>query len=215
MSSNTSQYTAIWLSEVDYTFVREFSKKLLHPLAKKGQKFVIFCHHPRTVTFGRNMAEDEIVYVKNCFKGQNLTPHFLQTDRGGKATFHDPNQLMIYPVVSLKILGLGVKAFINKALEAIINVFLQQNILLHVDKDVQGIWYGEKKIASIGFRISEGISDHGISLYYGQVAKEFNIFNPCGHENLEFISVSELKQRRFEKQEIIKAIIDNFNSIYL
>ncbi|MDB4120716.1 lipoyl(octanoyl) transferase LipB [Gammaproteobacteria bacterium] len=114
----------------------------------------------------------------------------IQTDRGGEVTFHGPGQLVIYFLLDIKTKKIGPKALVANLQNLIQNILQHYSIESAFVEGAPGIYVGEKKIASIGLRISKGRTYHGISLNVDMDLEPFSRINPCGYEGLEVTQIS-------------------------
>ena len=115
----------------------------------------------------------------------------VQTDRGGEVTFHGPGQLVIYLLLDIKTKKIGPKALVANLQNLIQNILQHYSIESSFVEGAPGVYVGEKKIASIGLRISKGRSYHGISLNVNMDLEPFSRINPCGYEGLEVTQMSD------------------------
>ena len=114
----------------------------------------------------------------------------VQTDRGGEVTFHGPGQLVIYFLLDIKTKKIGPKALVANLQTLIQNILQHYSIESSFVEGAPGVYVGEKKIASIGLRISKGRTYHGISLNVDMDLEPFSRINPCGYEGLEVSQIS-------------------------
>ena len=135
----------------------------------------------------------------------------IQTDRGGEVTYHGPGQLVIYFLIDIKEIKLGPKALVQKLQELISNILGHYDIESSFIEGAPGVYVDDKKIASIGLRISQGKTYHGISINVDMDLTPFLFINPCGYEGLEVTQIknydSNVKIKDVEsiaQQEIIK-----------
>ncbi|MDA9868982.1 lipoyl(octanoyl) transferase LipB [Gammaproteobacteria bacterium] len=115
----------------------------------------------------------------------------VQTDRGGEVTFHGPGQLVIYFLLDIKTKKIGPKALVANLQNLIQNILQHYSIESSFVEGAPGVYVGEKKIASIGLRISKGRTYHGISLNVDMDLEPFSRINPCGYEGLEVTQISQ------------------------
>jgi len=115
----------------------------------------------------------------------------IQTDRGGEVTFHGPGQLVIYFLLDIKTKKIGPKALVANLQNLIQNILQHYSIVSSFVEGAPGVYVGEKKIASIGLRISKGRTYHGISLNVDMDLEPFSRINPCGYEGLEVTQISQ------------------------
>ena len=114
----------------------------------------------------------------------------VQTDRGGEVTFHGPGQLVIYFLLDIKTKKIGPKALVANLQNLIQNILQHYSIESSFVEGAPGVYVGEKKIASLGLRISKGRTYHGISLNVDMDLEPFSRINPCGYEGLEVTQIS-------------------------
>jgi lipoyl(octanoyl) transferase len=114
----------------------------------------------------------------------------IQTDRGGEVTFHGPGQLVIYFLLDIKEKKLGPKALVANLQNLIQNILKNYSIESSFIEGAPGVYVEDKKIASIGLRISNGRSYHGISLNVNMDLAPFSLINPCGYAGLEVTQIS-------------------------
>ena len=114
----------------------------------------------------------------------------VQTDRGGEVTFHGPGQLVIYFLLDIRSKKIGPKALVANLQNLIQNILQHYSIESSFVEGAPGVYVGEKKIASIGLRISKGRTYHGISLNVDMDLEPFSRINPCGYEGLEVTQIS-------------------------
>lgn len=135
----------------------------------------------------------------------------IQTDRGGEVTYHGPGQLVIYFLIDIKEIKLGPKALVQKLQELISSILGHYDIESSFVEGAPGVYVDGKKIASIGLRISQGKTYHGISINVDMDLTPFSFINPCGYEGLEVTQIknydSNVKMKDVEsiaQQEISK-----------
>jgi lipoyl(octanoyl) transferase len=115
----------------------------------------------------------------------------IQTDRGGEVTFHGPGQLVIYFLLDIKQKKLGPKTLVANLQNLIKKILQHYSIESSFVEGAPGVYVREKKIASIGLRISKGRTYHGISLNVDMDLMPFSLINPCGYEGLEVTQISD------------------------
>ena len=114
----------------------------------------------------------------------------IQTDRGGEVTFHGPGQLVIYLLLDIKQKKMGPKTLVANLQNLIRKILQHYSIESSFIEGAPGVYVEEKKIASIGLRISKGRTYHGISLNVDMDLTPFSLINPCGYEGLEVTQIS-------------------------
>ncbi len=116
----------------------------------------------------------------------------VQSDRGGQVTYHGPGQLVVYVMVDINRLGYGVRSLVTNIESAIIATLAGYGIEAHARRDAPGVYVGERKIGSLGLRIRNGRSYHGLALNVAMDLEPFSRINPCGYQGMRMTQVSDL-----------------------
>ena len=109
----------------------------------------------------------------------------VQSDRGGQVTYHGPGQLVVYLMVDIKRLGWGPRALVSAIERAIVATLNEWQIDSAPREDAPGVYVGERKIASLGLRIKNGRSFHGLALNIDMDLEPFQRINPCGYAGMQ------------------------------
>ncbi len=139
--------------------------------------------HPSVFTLGLNGKQHHILK-------QTEIPVIL-TDRGGQVTFHGPGQLIVYTLLNLERLKLNIRQLVTILEQAMINTLAQYGIHSSAKKQAPGVYISEKKIGSVGLRIKNKCSYHGLSLNNQMDLTPFTYINPCGYPGLEVTQLSD------------------------
>ena len=162
--------------------------------------------HPPIFTLGTAADESHILNAKGI-------PIF-QSDRGGEVTYHGPGQLVIYFLLDVKKLELGPKRLVltlqNFVKELLDKISIDSNFV----EGAPGVYVGEKKIASIGLRISKGKTYHGISLNVDMDLLPFKQINPCGYAGLEVTQIRDLN-KNISKLQLEELVVNLLKNIFL
>ncbi len=108
----------------------------------------------------------------------------IQTDRGGQITYHGPGQIVIYLLISLREIGINVRALVSAMENAIITLLADYGVTAQAKKEAPGVYVESAKIASLGLRIKRGCSYHGLALNVDMDLSPFQQINPCGYSGL-------------------------------
>ncbi|MDA7851383.1 lipoyl(octanoyl) transferase LipB [Gammaproteobacteria bacterium] len=146
-----------------------------------------FVEHPPVFTLGTAADKSHILNAKNI--------PIIQTDRGGEVTYHGPGQLVIYFMLDIKRLELGPKSLVQSIQNFTKNLLNEFSIESNFIDGAPGVYVEDKKIASIGLRISKGKSYHGISINVDMDLEPFSNINPCGYEGLEVAQIKDFKEK--------------------
>jgi len=116
----------------------------------------------------------------------------LHVDRGGQVTYHGPGQLVIYPLLQLRRLGIGVRDYVCRIEQAIIDTLGDWNIGAERLEGAPGVYVGGAKVAALGIRVRRGCTFHGLSFNVAMDLEPFRRINPCGYQGLQVTSVVDL-----------------------
>lgn len=131
----------------------------------------------------------------------------VHSDRGGQVTYHGPGQLVAYLMLDINRINLGVRTLVTQLEQILITLLAGYEIIGTIRCGAPGVYVRDKKIASIGLRVKNGCSYHGLALNVNMDLLPFKGINPCGFTQLEMtqmrdflpeITVSEVKKRLTE-----------------
>lgn len=164
--------------------------------------FLIFCSHPPIVTLGRKTQSDDV------FAWQGLVK---EISRGGRATYHGPSQLVVYPILNMELAGeqrraKDIDSFLRQTEAAIIAVLKNYGLESHGKSgdEETGVWVGNQKIASLGIAVKRWISYHGAAINLLEDTQAFQGMKPCGLSadvmtNLERVTGKKISREEFQK----------------
>jgi len=116
----------------------------------------------------------------------------IETDRGGKITYHGPGQIIIYLLLNINRMRMTVSQLVFYMESTLISLLATYGIVAQRTKDAPGVYVNHKKIASLGLRVKNGCCYHGISLNVDMDISPFLAINPCGYEGLEMTQMRDL-----------------------
>ena len=116
----------------------------------------------------------------------------IATDRGGQITYHGPGQLIVYLLIDIRRRNQGVRNFVSAVESAIVSTLQYYGIAGQSKPGAPGVYVDEKKIASLGIRVSRGCTYHGLSLNVNLDIQPFTAIDVCGYENLEVTTLHAL-----------------------
>src|SRR5881409_4160970 len=172
---------------------------------------VIFLEHPAVVTLGRRTDEGEL----HVPEGAEV--EIVETDRGGKSTYHGPGQLVCYPIFDLTRHGQDVKRYCRDLEEALIRTLASLGVEAARIEGLTGIWVEgpPRKIASIGIHISKWVTTHGYALNVDLDPAPFTDWiTACGLEDASFTTIARELGRPVTVDEVrphaVAALADVF-----
>lgn len=116
----------------------------------------------------------------------------IQVDRGGQVTFHGPGQVVAYCLLDVRRLGLGVRALVTALERSVIELLAAHGVPAQARPDAPGVYVEGAKVASLGLRIRQGRSYHGLSLNVAMDLEPFARINPCGFPGLRVTQLRDL-----------------------
>jgi len=116
----------------------------------------------------------------------------VYSDRGGNITYHGPGQVIIYTLINLNQFGIKITKLVRIFEESIIEFLSQFNITGNQQVGAPGVYVNSKKLASIGLRIKNNQTYHGISINNHMDLSPFSLIDPCGYKNLKMIQLTTL-----------------------
>ena len=120
----------------------------------------------------------------------------VQSDRGGQVTYHGPGQLVAYPLIDIVRRGYGVRSLVSRIEQAMVDTLAGYGIAAYADREAPGVYVDvagrRHKIGSLGLRVREGRSQHGLALNVAMDLEPFSRINPCGYQGLAMTQVSAL-----------------------
>ena len=139
----------------------------------EGEDTILMVEHPPVATLGRRGTPEEVFDA-------TLPVHVIE--RGGKATYHGPGQLVLYPIVHLGEGNRDVRAWVRHLEALLIRCLAEFGIAAHVKPELPGVWTvaTDRKVASIGIAIQHWVSFHGVALNVTLDPREFERIDPCG-----------------------------------
>lgn len=146
-----------------------------------------FLEHTPVFTLGTAADQKHILNAKGI--------PVIQSDRGGEVTYHGPGQLVIYFMIDVKRSKLGPKILVKTLQEFTKALLKEYSIDSEFIDGAPGVYVNEKKIASIGLRISKGKTYHGISINVDMNLAPFSYINPCGYEGLKVTQIKDLNNK--------------------
>ena len=137
----------------------------------------------------------------------------ISVDRGGLMTYHGPGQLIIYCLINLQRKKINIKHVVVRLEQTVINLLKHHSIDANRIDGAPGIYLGKKKIASIGLRVRNQTTYHGLSVNFDMDLTPFEWINPCGFNSLEVVQLKDLIESfNWENAQLI--LINEFISLF-
>jgi lipoyl(octanoyl) transferase len=172
---------------------------------------VLFLEHPPVITLGRRAEEHELHVPPDA------RVEIVETDRGGKSTYHAPGQLVCYPIFDLARHGQDVKRYCRDLEEALIRTLAPLGVDATRIDGLTGIWLERppRKIASIGIHLSKWISTHGYALNVDLDPAPFTQWiTACGLEDATFTTIARELGRPVAIDEVLPHATAAFEEVF-
>jgi lipoyl(octanoyl) transferase len=144
--------------------------------------------HPPVYTRGRRSAPGELTMSEQWYAAQGID--IVETDRGGKVTYHGPGQLVGYPIVRVD----DVVAYVRTLERALVAAMIDEGVPARArpqdGPDFTGVWVAERKIASIGVHVARGVTTHGFAVNVENDLQPFGWIVACGLDGVEMTSLA-------------------------
>jgi lipoyl(octanoyl) transferase len=179
---------------VDYSTALQRQLELVEKVAAgSSAEMVVFCSHPPVVTLGRGTREGDVF----DWAGETVA-----VGRGGRATYHGPNQLVVYPILNLGERGRDLHAYLRTLEDTAVKVLQDfgvsasgRSLQIHQGEtqpeEATGVWIGSRKIASLGIGVRKWVSFHGIAMNIERDPMAFQGMKPCGFTTGQMVSLEE------------------------
>jgi lipoate-protein ligase B len=174
------------LGEVPYLEAFELQRHLRdRRAAGELPDLLLVLEHPPVYTKGKRTERGDLPMGEDWYRAQGI--EVCDTDRGGRVTYHGPGQLVAYPIMAVE----RVADFVHSMEGAIVAALADEGIVAEPrDTPFTGVWAGDRKIGSIGVRVREGISMHGLAVNADNDLQPFEWIVPCGIGHVRMTSVS-------------------------
>ncbi len=177
---------------------------------------VVLLEHPPVITTGRRTEEAKELHIP-----EGADVELVETDRGGKSTYHAPGQLVCYPILDLNRHGKDVKRYVRDLEQAIVQTVAAFELEATTIEGLTGVWMppagprGPRKIASIGVRVSRWVTTHGYALNVDLDPAPFTEWiTACGLDDAEFTTMARELGRPLTVDEVKPAALSALSAVF-
>ncbi len=167
--------------------------------------------HPHVITLGKSAAEASLLRGRASYERSGIA--VIETDRGGDATYHGPGQLVGYPILKLEPERRDVRKYAHSLEEVLIRTLADFGITARRHPEYRGVWIQERKIASLGLRISRWVTSHGFALNVNTDISYFSLIRPCGIEGCTMTSMQRELGRSLDMADVRMSVIKRFSEV--
>ena len=183
--------------------IKLMEQRLIDLNENRSKELIWILEHDHIYTAGNSYSKNEIL---------DKSIQILETNRGGKITYHGPGQLICYFVIDLKKRNKDIRKFISVIEKSVIETLNFYNIDTFADKENIGIWFKNnskiQKVAAIGVRVKKWIAYHGFSININNDLNRYNKIIPCGIKDKGVTNLKKIKDQNYKA--IDNRIIENF-----
>ncbi len=183
-----SKCCAVRLGLTDFAWTEALQQRLvkarIHGLVPD---VILLTSHRPVITVGRSGGLEDLLYPEEELRARGIA--VCETRRGGRATYHGPGQLVVYPILDLKMLRRDVHWYITALETATVALLAELGIAATGEKMQRGVWADGKKLASIGIAVRRWVTSHGLALNVADDLADFELLIPCGLQGVEMTSV--------------------------
>ena len=172
---------------------------------------VLLLEHPPVVTLGRRTEDGELHLPEHA------DVEIVETNRGGKSTFHGPGQLVCYPILDLKRHGRDVKQYVRSLEQALIETVAPFGLTAERIDGLTGVWLTRppRKIASIGVHVSRWVTTHGYALNVDLDPAPFTEWiTACGLEDATFTTIAREAKRPVTVDDVRPHAVAALESVF-
>ncbi|WP_426687701.1 lipoyl(octanoyl) transferase LipB [Rhodanobacter ginsengiterrae] len=116
----------------------------------------------------------------------------MPVDRGGQVTYHGPGQIVGYPLIDLRRIGVGVRELVYRIEQSLIDTLAHWHVQAARREGAPGVYVSEAKVAALGLRVRRGCSFHGLAFNVAMDLEPFHRINPCGYKGLAVTQLLDL-----------------------
>jgi lipoyl(octanoyl) transferase len=174
---------------------------------------LLLLEHPPVLTLGINGKNNNI--LMNEDELGKLGVKVFHSNRGGDVTYHGPGQLVCYPIINLKHLGIGVKEYVRLLEETSIKLMEEEyGVSSHRKPGFPGVWVLNDKVTAIGCTVKKWVTMHGFALNVNTNLEHFKWINPCGFTDKGVTSLEKLLGIPQDIDLAMNRIIEHFINLF-
>jgi lipoyl(octanoyl) transferase len=116
----------------------------------------------------------------------------VHVDRGGQVTYHGPGQIVAYPLFDLKRMKVGVREYVCRIEQSMIDTMAEWNIHAERKEGAPGVYVAGAKVGALGIRVRRGCTFHGLAFNIAMDLEPWHRINPCGYQGLQVTTLADL-----------------------
>ncbi len=198
---------------MEYEQARKLQDEYAREIAE-GKRLPTFLlvEHPHVYTFGRRGKQENLLWGESQLKEKGIAIHWV--DRGGDVTYHGPGQLVGYPIILLEASRHDIRRYVYDLEEVLIAALADFGVFADHHPVHRGVWVKERKIASLGIRISRWVTMHGFALNVSTDLSYFSLMNPCGISGCVMTSMETELAAPVAMNAVRERVIAHFGDVF-
>jgi lipoyl(octanoyl) transferase len=205
-----------WLGRVAYAAALEVQREAAERVAGGGDETLLLLEHDPVFTLGRNASEGDILWDPE--RRREASVEVFGSNRGGRATYHGPGQLVGYPIVNLAPDRKDVRRYVRDLEEVLIRTLSDFGIRGERSprrERVTSVWVGNDKIAAIGVHIARWVTTHGFALNVTEESlPRFSGIVPCGITDGGVTSMERVSKTAPRIEEVASRLVPRFEEVF-
>ena len=196
---------------LDYDSGLDWQERLATELGqgRMGESLILLQHTP-VITVGRGGGREDILASPALLEQAGIVVR--ETDRGGKATYHGPGQLVVYPIMRVERERLY--EYLHNLEQGVIDLLAEYGISAGRIEEHPGVWVAGRKIAAVGLAIHGGITHHGLALNVAPNMEHFELLIPCGIADRTVVSMQQVLGRAPDFDQVTRRFVHHFARVY-
>ncbi len=183
-------------------------------MAGAGKDTIIFVEHPPVITLGRNTRGEDVPLLSPLSPESIAGVPVVSVDRGGGPTLHNPGQLVIYPVIKLKVHEQRLHDLLIAFEMILIRAAADFGVEAFRREGMTGAWTQHGKLASIGIHLKRWVCYHGLALNVVNDLSLFGLIVPCGLQGIQMTGLAEEAGHDIAIRDVASSVIAHFPSVW-
>ncbi len=192
MMTVACRFPELWVCHLGMISYRDALATQLHIRARRQTNelpdTLLLLEHPAVYTRGRRSAAAELTRGEDYYRARGID--IVDTDRGGRVTYHGPGQLVGYPIMRVNDIGAHLRTMESAIISALADYNIEAHSRCAEGPDYTGVWVQDRKIASIGVHVSRGITTHGFAVNVDLDLAPFSWVIACGLPDVTMTSIA-------------------------
>jgi lipoyl(octanoyl) transferase len=191
-----------------YRAAWDLQREIAQRVRGGGDPVLILLEHPPVYTLGVRGNERHVLATAEALSARGAD--VIRSDRGGDVTFHGPGQIVGYPILRVRDVGMGAVAYVRALEQTMIDALAGLGVAAGRRQGAPGVWTDGKKIGAIGVRITGGVTQHGFALNASTDLAWFQHIIPCGIADAGVTSIAAVTGTNIAQALVEDALTEAF-----